>query len=267
MASTKTTAWVGGTAVLALAIAAGAWFVAISPTLSDAADQRQAAADQRDHNTLLETQIAQLKEQYTHLDEFRAELAAIRTQVPEGGDLAELTRELQQVAAAAGVTVTVDAPGTPSAYVAPAPAAAATPEPSATESTDSSSVTDETDTSSSSSSSSASDVIDGLYQIPLSLTSIGTYDQTVSFLDQLQQSMPRLFVVNNLNATSLEESGAGGGRPATNAGDLEIVITGYVLTLQDSSSTEAPAPDATTTPTPLPVPGDQKNPFQPVSGS
>lgn len=267
MASTKTTAWVAGAAVVALAVAAGAWFVAISPTLTDAADQRDAASDQRDHNMLLETQIAKLKEEYTHLDEYRAELASIQTKLPATGDLAELTREVQQVASAAGVTVTVDAPGSPSAFVAPAAPVAATPAPEPSASADPASATDDTGTADTPSAP-TSNVVEGLYQIPLSLTSVGTYDQTVAFLDQLQQAMPRLFVVNGLNATSLEAGGAGGGRPATNAGDLEIVISGYVLTLQDSSSAPAaPAPDATATPTPLPVPGDQKNPFQPVGGA
>lgn len=264
----RTSAWVGGAAVVALAIAAGAYFVVINPTLTNAESQRQAAADQRDHNAMLEIQIAKLKSEYAHLDDYKAELVALRVKAPEQADLSELTREIQSVGDLAGVTLTVNAPGTPKAFIAPA---APAPAPTATESATDAATSDTTADTSSSSSSSTPTSVAGFFQIPISVTSVGTYDQTVAFLDSLQQSMPRLYVISEVDATSLEESGASGGRPAVAKGDLETVITGYVLTLQDGASSETPTPDGSATPTPaptqLPVPSGQRNPFEPVANS
>jgi len=260
----KSSSWIAGAAVAAVAIAAGGWFVAIQPTLANAADQRQAASDQRNHNLVLQSQIAKLKSEFDHLGDYNDQLAQLRQKVPETGDLAALTRQVQSVAASSGVTLTVDAPGTPVAFVAPAqakPQAAATPSASA----DASGTT-----SAGSAAASQSSPVGGLFQIPYSVTSVGNYDQTVAFLDGLQQAMPRLFVIMELDATSLKSGGAAGGRPAVQNGDLQTVVTGYVLTMQaPTSSTQQPKPGATATPTPtptqLPVPGSQRNPFQPVN--
>lgn len=259
----KSSSWIAGAAVAAVAIAAGGWFVAIQPTLANAADQRQAASDQRSHNLVLQAQIAKLKSEFDHLGDYNDQLAQLRQKVPQTGDLAALTLQVQSVAASSGVTLTVDAPGTPVAFVAPAqaqPQPAATPSASA----DASGGT----TSAGSAATTPSSTVAGLFQIPFSVTSVGSYDQTVAFLDGLQQAMPRLFVISELNATSLKSSGASGGQPAVKNGDLETVVTGYVLTMQGAtSSTQQPKPGATPTPTPtqLPVPGSQRNPFQPVN--
>lgn len=262
----KSSSWIAGAAVAAVAIAAGGWFVAIQPTLASAADQREAASQQRSHNIVLQAQIAKLKSQFEHLGDYNDQLTQLRQKMPQTGDLAALTRQVQSVGDAAGVTLTVDAPGTPTAFVAPAPTTA---QPAATASP-SSAATDATASSTGTSTAPGKSTVEGVFQIPLSLTSVGSYDQTVAFLDGLQQAMPRLFVVTGLNATSLKSGGASGGRPAVKAGDLETVVTGYVLTMQGpTSATQQPTPGATATPTPtptqLPVPGSQRNPFQPVN--
>lgn len=262
--NTKTTAWVAGAVVAATAIAAAAWFVAINPTFGQAATQRQAAADQRDHNDLLRMQIDRLKADYAHLDEYKAQLADLRTKVPTTGDLAELTRQIQTLADTSGVTITDMSPSIP---VVVAPAAA--PQPAPTESSDGTATgSDSTNSSAGATDGSTAAAtetgLDGFYTIQLQLTSVGTYQQTITFLDSLQQSMARLYVVYRVDAQSLDESGASGGRPATKQGDLETNIAGVVLTLEDPQSA-APQPSATDTPEPqLPVPADQRNPFQHV---
>jgi Tfp pilus assembly protein PilO len=262
MASTKATAWVAGSTVAALVVAAGAWFGVISPTLSNAADQRQAASDQRDHNVILQTQIGKLKAEYAQLGDYRARLAAIRSKMPADADMAEAVRELESAAQAAGVTITVLQPGSPSVFVPPASTQPA-PAPSATASTDASA------TASAPKAQTAS--ADGLYTIPLSVTTLGGYAQTVQFIDAVQQSMPRLFVLSQVEATSQKSSGASAGRPALSVGDLETTLTGVVLTLKataGSTPSATPSPGATAAPTPtptqLPVPGAQRNPFKPI---
>lgn len=254
----KASAWVGGAALAAVVIGAGAWFGVVAPTLDDAAQERVAAADQRDRNDLLAIQLKQLEADFANLDIYKEELAELRTKVPTTGDLAELTRQLQTMATASGVTLTVEAPGTPAAFVLPQ--SAAEPEPTVTD--DAGSTEPDASPDEAPAPAPGPKTIDGLYTIPLSVTTVGTYPQTVAFLDALQQLMPRLYVVSSLNATSLTSAGASGGRPPVNDGDLETVVSGYVLTLVDPSAVPEVDPDAT--PEPLPVPGDERNPFLPL---
>lgn len=262
--ASKTAGWIAGTAVLAALVAAGAWFVVIQPTLADAETQRQTASDQRDHNDVLKMQIAKLKAEYAHIDDYRNEIADLRTKIPTVGDLAEVTREIQTTATAAGVTISVLEPGTPAEFAPPATAAEPTPTPTPTDTASSSDAQDTSPDSSASTSTQAETGVSGMYTIPLSVTVLGTYDQTVSFLDALQQQMPRLFVIQGLNLVSQKEGGAQGGLPATHEGDLQTTVNGVLLTLVDSGSSAEPTP----TPTPtLPTPSDQKNPFVPVAGA
>lgn len=255
--ASKTTAWVAGSTVAALVVAAAAWFGAISPTLSHASDQRQTASAQRDRNTILETQIAKLKADSAHLDDYKQQLASLYQQMPPTADLAEVSREIQSIAQTAGVTITVVQPGTPTVFVAPV-ASAPTPAPTASSNAAAATATQATPQAT---------AVEGLYTIPLSVTTLGTYSQTVAFIDTLQQSMPRLFVVSKVDASSQKSSGATAGRPALSAGDLEATVTGVLLTMRDSSASQ-PTPGSTATPTPaptqMPVPTDQKNPFLPV---
>lgn len=281
MAGTRTAAWVGGAAVVAIVIAGGAWFGVVAPTLSDAEEQRRAAADQREHNDMLQIALNQLKADAANLETDKANLAALRTRIPTTGDLAELTRQLQSAATATGVTITVLAPGTPTPVVvatpeAPAPADGSEEDAGNGDGTDSSVASAEVDGTADDGSTppaGASTGIDGLVSIPLSVTTVGTYAQTIAFIEAVQQTMTRLFVVSQLTAVSLEEEGAAGGRPATSFGDLETTLTGVVLTLRDGTgATSTPSGETSTgepTPTPsapvqLPVPGDQRNPFAPV---
>ncbi len=204
---------------------------------------------------ILGTQIAKLKADFAHLDDYKQQLTSLHQQMPPTGDLAEASREIQSIAQTAGVTITVMQPGTPTVFVAPV---ATAPTPTPTASSDAAAATATTPQAT---------AVEGLYTIPLSVTTLGTYSQTVAFIDALQQSMPRLFVVSKVDASSQKSSGASAGRPALAVGDLEATLTGVLLTMRDSSASQ-PAPGSTATPTPvptqMPVPTDQKNPFLPV---
>ena len=99
----------------------------------------------------------------------------------------------------------------------------------------------------------------------MSVTVIGSYDNTLAFLSDLQTATPRLFLVSGFSATGQQDAAASGGKPKTSVGDQQLVITGFLYVLPDTNAAAAPA--ATPTPTPaLPgaVPG--KNPLTPVGG-
>lgn len=264
----KTTGWIVGTSVVAIALAAGAWFGLIAPTLVDAGDQRTAAADQRERNELLEMQLARLKADAKNLERYQADLAAIQAKVPSTAGLAELTRQLDSVATSTGVTIVDVSPGTPSAFVVPGEPS---PEPTATESAPSSGseaatpTAEPTTATTDGTATGTAGAADGLFTTPLSVTSVGTYDQTTAFLDALQQLMPRLFVVSQVSTSSLDAAAAQGGRPEIHDGDLETTIAGVVLTLQDGATAQPDPGAAGSEPGSVPVPGDQRNPFGPVA--
>jgi hypothetical protein len=104
----------------------------------------------------------------------------------------------------------------------------------------------------------------GLTAIPITITVVGTYDNTQAFLYDLQNATPRVFLVSGFTGTSQKETAASAGRPAMNLGDQELVISGFTYVLPDLTT---PVPvDPGVAPAPLPgvVPG--KNPLVPVDG-
>lgn len=249
--------WIGGTAVLAVLILVAAWFLVIEPVTARAAEDAVQAESQRQQNDLLVSEIEQLKVQSTHLDEYKAELAALRLQMPVTGDGASISRELQSLAEAAGVTITAVAPSMPQAYV-PAVDPAATVAGDATAPAESDGTAD-AGTDGAVDDAVAAVALPGFYTIPLTLTSVGSYDATVAFLRSVQVDASRLYLVSSINAVTQDAAGAVGGRPATNAGDIELTMTGSAYVLTDGALPTVDGGEEL----PLPVPGGQVNPFQP----
>jgi Tfp pilus assembly protein PilO len=251
MRTNKAAPWVASAVVAIFVILAAGWFLAISPTMAAADESRAQTALERDHNARLKQQIATLKEQFTHLEEYKAQLAGLRVQLPPQEDLSSLNTELQSLVASAGLTTTDFGVTTAQAFVpvaavaAPAAVAAATAAASPTPAAPANSAPS----------------VAGLYAVPLSITVVGTYDATLTFLDSLQTTTSRLYLVGSVTAASQRNEGAANGKPATSSGDLETTIAAFAYVLQDTSAAVA-APTAT--PSPLPVPSTQRNPFVPV---
>ncbi len=252
--------WVGGTVVVAVLLLAAAWLLLVSPVLAGAAEDSAQSVQQRDQNDLLQIEITKLTEQSTHLAEYQAELATLRLQMPTTGDGASISRELQSLATTAGVTIVSVAPSVPEAFVPPATATttATTDSAAAETATDGTGEVASTDAPAAATPAGVS----GLYVIPITLTSVGSYDSSVAFLRAVQTQASRLYLVSSINALTQDDEGASGGRPATVKGDIELTMTGYAYVLLDSAATvEDPAADDAVT---LPTPTDQQNPFTPV---
>jgi Tfp pilus assembly protein PilO len=250
MGATKSTPWIVGAALVSVVILALGWFLAISPAMATADESRSQAEQQRVSNDQLRTQIATLTQQFTHLDEYKANLATIQIQIPQQTDLTAINTELQGLAAGAGVTLTTVSVSTTQQFapvgvaaVAAAPSAAVAPgaaEPAPA----------------------APTVPKGIYVIPVSLTAVGSYDKTVALLTSLQAGSTRLYLITGINAISQVAAGATGGRPAVSKGDLETTVTAYAYVLLGTPAAAASVP---ATPPVLPVPSGQKNPFLSVS--
>lgn len=257
MRTNKSAPWVAGAVVAIFVILAAGWFLAISPSMAAADDSRAQTVLERDHNARLKQQIETLKEQFTHLEEYKAQLAALRVQLPPQEDLSSLNTEVQSLVASAGLTTTAFGATTAQAFApvaaaaAPAASAAATPTPAATAGTSEKSAAPAT----------PAPTFAGFYAVPLSITVVGTYDATLTFLNSLQTTTSRLYLVGSITAASQRNEGAANGKPATSSGDLETTIAAFAYVLQDGSAAVQPPAAA---PSPLPVPSTQKNPFIPV---
>ncbi|AEE46124.1 hypothetical protein [Cellulomonas fimi] len=265
MSGAKKSTWIGGTVFVALVLAAAAWFFAISPTLAAAAEVRDEVEQTNTFNDLLEMRVAKLAADFEKLPEYRAQLESIRTQIPADAELAAYVRELDAIATAHSVTITAVSPGTPElvTVVVQQPAA---PEPTTTEGEEPTGTDAEQAAEAGAGTTTAAPATPPSFTaIPFSITVLGTYDNVLAFVADLQAGTPRLMYVGGLLGTSQKAAEAGGGKPATADGDLELVITGQTYVLPDALAAAQPVDPAAPVPAlPGAVPG--KNPLVPVPG-
>lgn len=258
MGGAKKSTWIGGTVFLALVIVAAAYLLAISPMLTKASESRAETESTRQQNEILQMRVTQLAADFAKLDVYKEELSTLRVQIPTTAELSSLLRQLDVVAMSHEVTLTAISPGVPQAVAEPAaPAATPAPTESATSDTEGSAEASEAAPSV------ASVLPAGFVALPVSITAVGTYDNVLAFIGDLQNVTPRLFLVSGLTGTAQKDSDEGSGRPATAVGDLEVAITGFAFTLLDPYAVPAEVVD----PAPaLPGAVAGKNPLIPVGG-
>ena len=235
MGTAKRSTWIGGTVFVALLISAAAWFLAISPMFAAASESRAQTESTMQSNDVLALQVTQLKVDFAKLPEYKSELDSLRTEIPTGAELASYLRQLSEVATAHTVTITAVSPAPPMTFVPVVPVApvvAVAPVPTETADTTTEAVTAAPVVAS------GPVVPAGFAAIPYSITVVGTRDNALAFLEQVQKGTPRLFLVTGLTATAQEVAEAGGGRPATAVGDQELSITGFAYVLPDPLATE-----------------------------
>ncbi|HEY8717576.1 hypothetical protein [Pengzhenrongella sp.] len=238
MNGAKKSTWIGGTVFAALAIMAAAWFLAIAPTFSTASQARDQASATRQQNDQLLVKMTTLKADFARLPEYQADLAAIRLQVPADAQLAAYIRQVTAVAKARSVTITAISAGTPVTFEPPVPVVVAAPAAAPTSTTGEASPAPATEPVATVPAPSAPVASGpaaplGFTTMPLSITVIGSYARTIAFLDDVQKSTPRLFLVAGLAGTALTQSDANGGKPATSVGDQELTITGFAYVQPD----------------------------------
>ncbi|GEA88802.1 hypothetical protein [Cellulomonas cellasea] len=259
MAGAKKSTWIGGTAFVAVAMLAAAWFLLVSPTVATASESREQTESVRAQNDLLELQLAQLEADFAKLPEHKAELAALRVQIPTRAELAAFLRQLDEVAKASGVTVMSVTPSAPTAVV-PAVSVAAPVAPATTEPAEGGA----TDPATTAPAPAGPAPLTGFVQVPVSITVLGGYEPTLAFVDALQRAS-RLFLVTGLRATGQKVAEGGGGRPATELGHVELAVDGVMYVLTDPTVLPTPTDPAAPAPVlPGAVPG--KNPLIPVGG-
>lgn len=284
MGSTKKSTWIGGTVFVAVVMLALTWFLLASPTLSTASDTRAQADTVRQQNVALQQKVDQLKQQFTHLADYKKQLAELQTGIPTAADQSAYLRQLDTLATNAKVTLVSITPQaaqsvtfaagsrattTGGGVSTEAPAATPSPSPSPSASaTDGGTATSGTGTAAPAGPQAPA----GLASLPMTIEVVGPYANVLSFIDTLQHT-PRLFLVSALKGEAQEEKPAAGAKPATSVGDLDVVVTGFAFVLPQEqipatpTGKPTPAPSATATAAPvLPKPGPSKNPLVPVEG-
>lgn len=271
MAGTKIKAWVAGTVVVCLLVLVGAWFLAVSPKLVEAQDVRTSNEDALAQQTLLRQKLATLKEQFENLDQYRAELAGLRGQIPADAQLSAFVREVEAFGAAHGVTVVAMAPGVPAAPVAPP--AVAPPVEQATEgeaaegeATEASGEQAAEGVTAAPTEPPASPVPAGLVEISMSVSVVGPYANVTAFLTDLQTVGPRLMLVTSMSTTALDAAEASGGRPQTAPGDIEAIVDGRLYVLPPEAAAVAPPVDGEEAAEDPTLPTSSRNVFAPVTG-
>ena len=224
-----------------LVVLLGGWFLLVSPKRSQAAELRSAAAVQVSANTVVETQLVQLKSLARNLPREQAKLAAVAARVPTSRALPALIRALNDAARGAGVELLSVSPGA-STLVTPAVAAAA-PIPTATASP-------------------ASPAKPGtavpadagqLAQIPVTMSIVGGYfqvEQFVAALEGLQRSLRLTGVTmapgsNPMVAAPVASAPAAGGvpeQPRTLATNINAVV---FMAVNRPAATAVTIPSAT----------------------
>jgi len=224
---TTTHRWVAGVVATALLLVLGSWFLLISPQRSQAAELRNQAMTQRATNDAIRLRTQQLKAQFASLPQRRAQLAEIQQQMPATPDLSALVRQLSTVAADAGVSVDSVAPGQPQPLAGAAAAGAGT----GTSSTGTASGTA------------------GLQAIALTTVVKGGYPDLTLFLQKLQGSMPRAYLVENLSL----KPGEAANDATTSGTSLTMTVTGKVFVLTPATTSTGAAQGSTTTATTTPA--------------
>jgi Tfp pilus assembly protein PilO len=194
MLANRKVLWSLGTAFLCLILLAAGYFLLIDPRRSKATDLHDAALASDSQATVLQVQIAKLMSQAAELPEEKRKLEEITTQLTSDAGLPVFVRQMQGIAATAGVELTAITPVTPAQVVTDE--AAATPDASSTAAPG------------------------ALIGIPMTMSVSGDYFQASQFLKDLQTKVVRSFLVNGLTVTEEEVSTdvSGGSSDGTSSG-------------------------------------------------
>lgn len=209
MRLTRTTAWVGGAVLLALVATAATWLLLVGPRQQLAADLREQATSTAAQNDVLEAQVRRLEIQLGDVPQTRAEVAALREELPADADLATLLRQVTDLAGRSGATLTAVTPSEPAASASPEAAAAPTtegapaPPPAA--------------------------AVPGLQVVPVTVTATGSFAQAHELLRLVQVDLPRAVLVRSV---ALSSDGA------EEADGLQLTITADAFVLPPTPQEE-----------------------------
>ncbi len=261
--------WMLGAIVISILVAAGVYALLISPELDKASTARSEFASAQDFNDLLDTQILAAQAAAKNVDDWKAEIAAIRLDLPPTPEQSALERLLNDSLGKEGLPTLSISYGIPLEVAAPAlptPAdgntttdATATADPTATAEPNA----DTGATGDATAGGDSSAPVTDLFQTSVTISTAGKPTALMRFLLDMQTQNERFFTVTNFSISRSAAVDAQPAQPALEAGDWVISITGSVYNLFDPElSLPTKEPAATT-----PYAGEAvPNPFVPISG-
>jgi Tfp pilus assembly protein PilO len=211
-----------GAFVAAVVVALGGFFLGVQPQLAaaSASDDQRVATEQR--NDTARAELAKLREENKTLDAQKQALAGLQASVPSTASTSTFYRELDDIAASTGVTISSITTSDPAAYTNP--------------SGDKATTTTEATAAPMPASDPAITGAD-FSLVPVTVGVNGSYEQARAFLKGVQTG-PRLFLVTNIT------SSAGGTGDSTEDSTWTFGGSVYVLTEAKAAS----AADSGTTP-------------------
>ena len=237
--------------VMVVLVAVG-YFLVAQPQLAAASTANAQLVNAQSQISTTQAALISLKNEQEKLPDMKAQLKALQLSIPSNIDGSAYIRGLNDLASAAGVTITSIAVTDPQAYVppvlampaatptaSPSPSASATPAPAAAAPAVSGWVP------------TMDALITGtnFVTIPVTVTVTGSFDGSLGFIHGLQTGT-RLFLVTGI-VTKQAEGGSG----------VTATVSGYIYALIDpklaaaEAANEKPAAAATTTtPTPTTTP-------------
>ncbi|WP_062316499.1 hypothetical protein [Demequina maris] len=253
-AKQQTGIWVFAAIVLAIIVAAAAYFTLIGPELDNASAARDEAQIARDANDLTELEIQKMKALEQEVPDWREQIAKVSLDLPPRTEQPTLERLIADELEAAGlplIDVTTGRPaaidpltqsGTEPPTVATeeeATEAEATPEP-----TPSATAQGELDTDGTSGgvagdttepTAEVAAPFEGLLAMPISITTEGKPADVLDFIKSMETQLTRFYTVTGFTVTKAAESEETPGREALEEGDWTVQITGMVFSLLDDS--------------------------------
>lgn len=267
--ATRSRNWTIGTAVVSIAILLAAWFLGAMPLWTSASEATSTAVDQEASNDMTQIQVDKLRAQFAKIDDYKAQLAGLRIQVPTTLEHAEFQRQLAAIAKKNDVTVSriefssstevdlsVDAAAALAAPLGSEAQPSASPSPTAAADSPSDGTTTTDESGASTTSTGGGRKFKDFYVIPVKIELQGSYASVLATLEALQTSKQRLFLVTGLSGSGIE-AGSGTSTGAKK-GDLALSIDGTLSVLLDSeSNATAPADEKIEAPVlPQADPGD-----------
>jgi hypothetical protein len=183
--------WLAGGAVVGVVISALAWFMVVSPELSNASSLDEQTMASQTQNVSLQSKIHKLQADNSNMDALIASLLQARTALPVNTGLADFTRQLSGYARDSGVVISGITAGDPAALTSTAPAAA---------STDTAAASTSTPAATRPAAGTASPA-GQMYALPLTVVVKGTPDKDLRFLAAVQGPGRRAALVSGTQLT------------------------------------------------------------------
>lgn len=240
--------------IVAVLMLVAAWFLLVSPVLSEASATNDETATQEAANDVARLEVTALGRDFARIDEYRSVLSIMQEQITTTQRYADLQRLVAQVAEDNNVVIESLQFGTGTAIDAPEPEA--TEEPAQDEAAEAEPAT----TGDEEVQEAVKALFTGLFSISVDIELSGRYSDVLAAINQLQTGELRLVLINSVMLEPQGDDVEG----SADADATKAEISGEVFVLADTEDLklrEEPVPTVDPSATPEPLPESDRNPL------